>query len=107
MLKFLMEHTANLGSENHPVPRSEASILYEERQFESPWSVDYEQQEARTRIEGGLNQVIKEPELKATRSIALGTLRVLRHDMSNEAVAEDAFSWIQELTAFFGARIAL
>lgn len=94
MLKFLMEHTANLGSESRPVPQSPTSILYEERQFESPWSVDYEQQEAIARIEGGLKEVTAEPELRSTSSTALGTLRVLLHDMSNEVVAEDALSWL-------------
>ncbi|OBT73455.1 hypothetical protein VF21_07254 [Pseudogymnoascus sp. 05NY08] len=98
MLKFLMEHTANLGPDSHPIPQTQDPPL--------PFDLDavpFDPVQICDHPVVGAGAGISELEPENLSGLATSSLSTLLQDksMSNEAVVDNALHWLldQDLKA--------
>ncbi|KFZ07716.1 hypothetical protein V502_09822 [Pseudogymnoascus sp. VKM F-4520 (FW-2644)] len=102
MLRFLMEHTANLGPDSRPVPQTQDPPLpYDLEVLPFPNPSDAVQISDQPVI--GAGTVVSELEPENLSGLATSSLSTLLQDksMSNEAVVDNALHWLldQDLKA--------
>ncbi len=94
-----MEHTANLGPESRPKPQRRVQhqecIPHEHEITGSSW-LFHDNQPEQIGTEGELRGGMTESDSQTAGGPATGSLSAILHDnnMSNEAVVEDALSWL-------------
>lgn len=102
MLKFLMEHTANLGPDSRPIPQTQdPPVPFDLEVLPLPGPSDSVQVVDQPVVGAGAG--ISELEPDSLSVLATGSLSTLLQDksMSNEAVVDNALHWLldQDLKA--------